>query len=59
MHVLDLLVEDIARIEETAGVIAEYHFLAVFVKEYSLIFEAFLELQVTVRRHRAPPLSHR
>ena len=59
VHVLDLLVEDIARIEEIAGVIAEYHFLAVFVKEYSLIFEAFLELQVTVRRHRAPPLSHR
>jgi len=43
--VLDLLCEDIAKIEEIAVVVANFHTLTVFVRKYSLLFEAFRSMQ--------------
>ncbi|KAK3244949.1 hypothetical protein CYMTET_45462 [Cymbomonas tetramitiformis] len=45
VHVLDLLVEDIAKISEISGVVADYHFIITFTKRYSLLYEAFMTEQ--------------
>ena len=49
VHVLDLLVEDIAKIKEIKEVCDDFHFLSTFIKEYSLVYESFLVLQVRAR----------
>jgi hypothetical protein len=45
VHVLDLLVEDVAKIVEIAEVVNDYHFMVGFLKRHSLLYEAFMESQ--------------
>ena len=44
VHVLDLLIEDLAKIPAFAKCAADVHFLIAFVKRHSLIWEAYLIL---------------
>ena len=45
VHVLDLLIEDLAKIPAFAQLTAEAHFIVAFVKRRSLIWEAYLRLK--------------
>lgn len=45
VHVLDLLVEDMARLAPISEAINDAHFLASFTKKHSLLYEEFLRVQ--------------
>jgi hypothetical protein len=45
IHILDLLIEDIAKIAEIAKAAADVHFVVAFAKRYPLIHEWLLEQQ--------------
>jgi hypothetical protein len=51
VHIMDLLCEDIAKLDYISAVVAEFHFLVVFLKRHNLLYEAFLEAQ---EKHFAP-----
>ncbi|KAK3277297.1 hypothetical protein CYMTET_14685 [Cymbomonas tetramitiformis] len=52
IHVLDLLVEDIAKLDEMAEIVADWHFVTSFLKRHSLLYEAFLKRQSKARHAR-------
>ena len=47
IHVLDLLIEDLAKLQQIANLVADFHFIIVFIKRNSLLFETFLEAQIS------------
>ena len=46
VHVLDLLIEDIAKLPQIKAISEDVHFAIVFVKRFGLLYEAFLEVQL-------------
>ncbi|KAK3244258.1 hypothetical protein CYMTET_6821 [Cymbomonas tetramitiformis] len=45
IHVLDLLVEDMVKLESLSLVVADFHFVTVFLKRFSMLWETLLSAQ--------------
>ena len=50
VHAMDLLCEDIAKLDEIASAISECKFIVLFVIRYPMLYETFLELQKARRK---------
>ena len=49
VHILDLLIEDIAKIGEIASIGGDSHFVISFVKKHGVLHELFLEIQLELK----------
>ncbi|KAK3282159.1 hypothetical protein CYMTET_10088 [Cymbomonas tetramitiformis] len=45
IHVLDLLIEDIVKLEDISGTVSNYYFVTVFLKRYSMLWETLADKQ--------------
>ncbi|KAK3246606.1 hypothetical protein CYMTET_43862 [Cymbomonas tetramitiformis] len=57
IHVLDLLIEGIAKLEEFATILSDFYFIVVFLKRHGLLYEAFTAEQK--KRHQNKAFSLR
>ncbi|KAK3244397.1 hypothetical protein CYMTET_45987 [Cymbomonas tetramitiformis] len=57
VHVLDLLIEDMVKLPEISRIVADFYFITVFLKRYSMLWETLLEKQQEVFGNRARKLK--